>query len=124
MARRDNAQTWAPTASGQTVLYGVQGHDDGFLVLRQSTALGRKLYAEMGDYREIADSGAKHGVRLVPYVPESNRGTWRMEGETATPTIVLLRNGAEVDRFVLNPAGQCEVPTERKREFVPAVPEA
>lgn len=122
MARRTTGNTWAPTASGQTVLYGVDGFDDGFLVLRQATSKGRLLFGRMAEYREIQDAAAKGGVRLIPEVAESRRGTWRMEGDAEEPTIVLLLDGNEVDRFVLKPSGQMEKPAERKREFAETAP--
>lgn len=138
MARAQTGLTWAPTAAGQVVLFGVKssiirGEDRGYLVLMAHTAKYRELFhgveeepgvtakPALATKVRIADGDAKGGHRLIPRVLPEDRGTWKMEdgAEPSEKTIILSLKGQEFARFTLLPEYHIEKPSARVQEFVP-----
>ncbi len=134
MARNSQGRTWAPTAAGQVVLYGIKsrfderGNDRGMLVLMNYTTMYRDLFygtdkrPPLSSKVRIADADAKGGARLIPRIAEENRGTWDVE-DTEDPkekTIILkLKDGSEFSRFTLLPQFEMEKRLPRDKPFDP-----
>jgi hypothetical protein len=137
MARNNRAHTWAPTAAGQIVLYGVQGQTDergtdrGYLVIMTEGSSdhfrnlfhGRNGQKALSTKVRIADQDAAGNYRLIPRVAEEDRGTYTVEpvetpeGEPPELTVVLHLRGQEHYRFTLLPALRMEKRVPRSQEF-------
>lgn len=133
MARNTGQQTWAPTAAGQVVLYGVDGcadadgRDRGYLVIMTPGAQqqlrnlfhGTNGVEALTTPTRISDRDAQGGYRMIPRMLEQNRGTYTAEPipDSADRTVTLTVRGAEYLRFVLETQYGREKPVARTQGF-------